>query len=157
MNISLPLLPRDVLLLVFVHCTDYTCNLVCYISVLFTVHLKIEEIGRMLRTGDLGVPANPSDRYVYLLIGTFVLVMCSISCVHTNTNTHTLYMYTHSLTHTHSHTHRSPSPEPIYSHDGKRLNTREVRVRKKLEDERHELVQQAINLNPEYRAPTDYK
>ena len=28
------------------------------------MHLKIEEIGRMLRTGDLGIPANPADRYV---------------------------------------------------------------------------------------------
>ncbi len=52
---------------------------------------------------------------------------------------------------------RSPSPEPIYSHDGKRLNTRDVRARKKLEEERHELVQQATNLNPEYRPPVDYK
>ncbi len=52
---------------------------------------------------------------------------------------------------------RSPSPEPIYSHDGKRLNTRDVRSRKKLEEERHELVQRATNLNPEYRPPVDYK
>ena len=73
---------------------------------------------------------------------------------------HKPFLPTPSLcTHTHHthHTYRSPSPEPIYSHDGKRLNTREVRVRKKLEDERHELVQQAINLNPEYRPPVDYK
>lgn len=52
---------------------------------------------------------------------------------------------------------RSPSPEPIYSHDGKRLNTREVRVRKRLEDERHDLVQKAMSLNPEYKPPADYK
>ncbi len=52
---------------------------------------------------------------------------------------------------------RSPSPEPIYSHDGKRLNTREVRVRKRLEDERHDLVQKAIQLNAEYKPPADYK
>ena len=31
---------------------------------------------------------------------------------------------------------RSPSPEPIYSGDGKRLNTREYRKRKELEDTR---------------------
>jgi len=80
---------------------------------LSAVHLKIEEIGRMLRTGDLGIPPNPADR--------------------------------------------SPSPEPIYSHDGKRLNTREVRVRKRLEEERHELVQQAIKLSAEYKPPADYK
>lgn len=52
---------------------------------------------------------------------------------------------------------RSPSPEPIYSTDGKRLNTREVRTRKKLEDERHLLVQKAIKVNPEYRPPADYR
>ena len=52
---------------------------------------------------------------------------------------------------------RSPSPEPIYSHDGKRLNTREVRVRKRLEDERHDCIQQALKLNPEYKPPADYK
>jgi splicing factor 1 len=51
----------------------------------------------------------------------------------------------------------SPSPEPIYSHDGKRLNTREVRTRKKLEDQRHDLILEATKLNPEYRPPTDYK
>ena len=52
---------------------------------------------------------------------------------------------------------RSPSPEPIYSYDGKRLNTREVRVRKRLEDERHDLVQKATALNPDYKPPADYK
>nr|CAH8871500.1 unnamed protein product [Trichobilharzia regenti] len=52
---------------------------------------------------------------------------------------------------------RSPSPEPIYSSDGKRLNTREYRTRKKLEDDRHALVQQLIDINPEYKPPSDYK
>ena len=61
------------------------------------------------------------------------------------------------LTHVNTLFLRSPSPEPIYSHDGKRLNTREVRVRKRLEDERHDLVQQAISMNPEYKPPADYK
>ena len=27
------------------------------------VHLKIEEASRMLRTGDLGIPLNPTDRF----------------------------------------------------------------------------------------------
>lgn len=35
---------------------------------------------------------------------------------------------------------RSPSPEPIYSGDGKRLNTREYRKRKELEDIRFEAL-----------------
>lgn len=30
---------------------------------LSSVHLKIEETSRMLRTGDLGIPPNPADRY----------------------------------------------------------------------------------------------
>jgi len=52
---------------------------------------------------------------------------------------------------------RSPSPEPIYSYDGKRLNTREVRVKKRLEDERHKLILEALTINPEYKPPADYK
>ena len=52
---------------------------------------------------------------------------------------------------------RSPSPEPIYSGDGKRLNTREYRKRKELEDMRHDSIQKMMLLNPEYKAPPDYK
>ncbi|XP_005102932.1 splicing factor 1 isoform X2 [Aplysia californica] len=79
----------------------------------YVVHLQIEEISRKLRTGDLGIPANPEQR--------------------------------------------SPSPEPIYNNEGKRLNTREYRTRKKLEEERHKLIQEAIKLNPEFKPPSDYK
>ncbi|ESP03761.1 hypothetical protein LOTGIDRAFT_211871 [Lottia gigantea] len=52
---------------------------------------------------------------------------------------------------------RSPSPEPIYNNEGKRLNTREYRTRKKLEEERHKLVTEALELNAEYKPPMDYK
>lgn len=52
---------------------------------------------------------------------------------------------------------RSPSPEPIYNSEGKRLNTREYRVRKKLEEERHTLIKQAIEEIPNYKPPADYK
>ena len=52
---------------------------------------------------------------------------------------------------------RSPSPEPIYTSDGKRYNTREVRVRKRLEDERHDHIQAALMINPDYKPPMDYK
>ena len=52
---------------------------------------------------------------------------------------------------------RSPSPEPIYSGDGKRLNTREYRKRKELEDMRHDSIQKMMLINPEYKAPPDYK
>lgn len=77
------------------------------------LHLKIEDLSRKLRSGDLGIPPNPEDR--------------------------------------------SPSPEPIYDHNGKRLNTREYRTRKKLEEERHIAVQEALTINPEYKPPADYK
>ncbi|KAI5753791.1 hypothetical protein M8J77_003407 [Diaphorina citri] len=52
---------------------------------------------------------------------------------------------------------RSPSPEPIYSSDGKRMNTREYRTRKKLEEERHDLIQKMFKVNPEFKPPPDYK
>ncbi|XP_070533779.1 splicing factor 1-like isoform X4 [Ptychodera flava] len=52
---------------------------------------------------------------------------------------------------------RSPSPEPIYNSEGKRLNTREYRTRKKIEEERHKLIQEALQLNTEYKPPADYK
>ncbi|XP_076445722.1 uncharacterized protein LOC143283386 isoform X2 [Babylonia areolata] len=37
------------------------------------------------------------------------------------------------------------------------MNTREYRTRKKLEDERHQLVLEAWKYNPNYRPPADYK
>ena len=74
---------------------------------------------------------------------------------------------------------RSPSPEPIYSSgmlnfsiryldscfltrtrsllDGKRLNTREFRQKGKLENERHDLVVKCRMMNPDYKAPADYR
>jgi splicing factor 1 len=52
---------------------------------------------------------------------------------------------------------RSPSPEPIYSQEGKRLNTREYRTRKKLEEERHHLILKVQQLNPDYKPPADYR
>ncbi|KAF4521627.1 hypothetical protein B566_EDAN006669 [Ephemera danica] len=52
---------------------------------------------------------------------------------------------------------RSPSPEPIYSSDGKRLNTREYRTRKNLEEERHRLINQMMSINTDYKPPSDYK
>lgn len=52
---------------------------------------------------------------------------------------------------------RSPSPEPIYNADGKRINTREARYKKKLEDERHKLMEIAIKTIPNFRPPVDYK
>ncbi|KAF8978119.1 hypothetical protein BGZ46_006820 [Entomortierella lignicola] len=52
---------------------------------------------------------------------------------------------------------RSRSPEPVYNAEGKRVNTREYRYRKKLEDERHALIEGAIKKYPDFRPPSDYK
>jgi len=52
---------------------------------------------------------------------------------------------------------RSPSPEPIYSSDGKRLNTREYRKRKEFEEMRHDAIQKMLLVNSEYKPPPDYK
>jgi len=52
---------------------------------------------------------------------------------------------------------RSPSPEPIYSSDGKRMNTREYRKRKQLEEERHNSIQKMQKINAEYKPPMDYR
>jgi splicing factor 1 len=51
----------------------------------------------------------------------------------------------------------SPSPAPQYDNIGRRVNTREYRYRKKLEDERHKLVEQAMKIIPSYHPPSDYR
>ena len=35
----------------------------CVLTCDFTVQFKIEEITRKLRTGDLGIPPNPEERF----------------------------------------------------------------------------------------------
>lgn len=52
---------------------------------------------------------------------------------------------------------RSPSPPPVYDTRGKRTNTREQRYRRKLEEERHRLVEIALKMIPHFVAPDDYK
>ena len=52
---------------------------------------------------------------------------------------------------------RSRSPPPTYDNMGRRTNTREVRYRKKLEDERHRLVEKAMKFIPEFKPPSDYR
>lgn len=52
---------------------------------------------------------------------------------------------------------RSPSPPPAYDSRGKRINTREQRYGRKLEEERHRLVEVALRLIPHFVAPEDYK
>lgn len=51
---------------------------------------------------------------------------------------------------------RSPSPPPTYDNQGRRTNTREVRYRKKLEDERINLVEKQIKMDPNYKPPAEY-
>ena len=40
---------------------------------------------------------------------------------------------------------------------GKRLNTREMRTRQKLEQQRHKAVMELQKLNPNYKPPPDYR
>ena len=97
----------------------------------------------MLRTGELGIPDNPDERFVShknpaIWIFLPEVWFCNMQVF--------LFLQI-----------RSPSPEPIYNSEGKRLNTREFRVRKKLEEERHVLIQEAQILNEDYKPPADYK
>ncbi|PNY26873.1 Uncharacterized protein TCAP_03200, partial [Tolypocladium capitatum] len=52
---------------------------------------------------------------------------------------------------------RSPSPAPQYDNHGRRINTREYRYRKRLEDERHKLIERAMKTIPNYHPPQDYR
>lgn len=51
----------------------------------------------------------------------------------------------------------SLSPEPSYGPDGKRNNTRDLRYKKKVEDERHALVELGMRTIMGFRPPADYK
>ncbi|KAL8969766.1 MAG: hypothetical protein Q9183_001838 [Haloplaca sp. 2 TL-2023] len=52
---------------------------------------------------------------------------------------------------------RSPSPPPQYDNFGRRVNTREYRYRKRLEDERHKQIEKAMKIIPDYHPPSDYR
>lgn len=52
---------------------------------------------------------------------------------------------------------RSPSPAPQYDNQGRRVNTREYRYRKRLEEERHKLIEKAMKAIPNYHPPSDYR
>ena len=93
----------------------------------YTLHLRIEEISQKLRINDV-VPAE-GDRYVHY------------------TNPHNVWLTRK----------RSPSPPPQYDNLGRRVNTREFRYRKKLEDERHKLIEKAMKTIPNYHPPSDYR
>jgi splicing factor 1 len=55
------------------------------------------------------------------------------------------------------HDYRSPSPPPQYDNFGRRVNTRENRYKKRLEDERHKLIEKAVKVIPNYHPPSDYR
>jgi splicing factor 1 len=48
---------------------------------------------------------------------------------------------------------RSPSPEPQYDGQGKRTNTREIRMREKLMAKRSKLVEDLLTINPGFNMP----
>ncbi len=53
---------------------------------------------------------------------------------------------------------RSPSPEPIFGAGGKRINTRDVRYRLKLETERGLIIETAMKKFPnQFKPPADLK
>ena len=95
----------------------------------YTLHLRIEEISQKLRINDV-VPAD-GDRYAIL----------SKRISRTELIT----------------PHRSPSPPPQYDNFGRRVNTREYRYRKRLEDERHKQIEKAMKIIPNYHPPSDYR
>ena len=95
----------------------------------YALHLRIEEISQKLRINDV-VPAD-GDRWVFLHMLVDLSSMLTLS--------------------------RSPSPPPQYDNFGKRVNTREYRYRKRLEDERHKLVEKALKTIPDYHPPSDYR
>jgi splicing factor 1 len=93
----------------------------------YTLHLRIEEISQKLRIDDV-VPAD-GDRQVSPEL------VCSSMLTPP----------------------RSPSPAPQYDNFGRRVNTREYRYRKRLEDERHKLIEKAMKVIPNYHPPQDYR
>ncbi len=52
---------------------------------------------------------------------------------------------------------RSPSPEPVYDRNGIRQNTREVRVKAKMQEERHKIIEELIKADPGFKPPPDYR
>jgi hypothetical protein len=52
---------------------------------------------------------------------------------------------------------RSPSPDPTYDSNGKRANTRDQRIKEKLQNERIQLIEYAMAKYPSFRPPADYK
>ncbi|KAI5924393.1 eukaryotic type KH-domain (KH-domain type I) [Camillea tinctor] len=105
----------------------------------YTLHLRIEEISQKLRIDDV-VPAD-GDRYA------LYLHPYSMNGFPRDRQAHEANLYIP----------RSPSPPPQYDNHGRRVNTREYRYRKRLEDERHKLIEKAMKTIPNYHPPQDYR
>jgi splicing factor 1 len=96
----------------------------------YTLHLRIEEITQKLKIDDV-VPAD-GDRYAHRPPKQLLSQLLTRPA-------------------------RSPSPPPQYDNHGRRVNTREYRYRKRLEDERHKLIEKAMKTIPNYHPPQDYR
>ena len=96
----------------------------------YTLHLRIQEISEKLRINDV-VPAD-GDRYVAHEVREWPSFSSLLDS-------------------------RSPSPPPQYDNFGRRVNTREYRYRKRLEDERHKQIEKAMKIIPNYHPPSDYR
>ncbi|ETW00360.1 hypothetical protein H310_07005 [Aphanomyces invadans] len=51
---------------------------------------------------------------------------------------------------------RSPSPPPVYDSMGKKLNTREARMRAAYESQRMDIIGQLVQVNPLFKPPPEY-
>jgi splicing factor 1 len=51
---------------------------------------------------------------------------------------------------------RSPSPPPRYDGTGKRSNTRDVRMKEDLIEQRGKIIEELIQINPHFQPPSDY-
>ncbi|GLC74139.1 hypothetical protein PLESTF_001466000 [Pleodorina starrii] len=52
---------------------------------------------------------------------------------------------------------RSPSPEPVYDRNGIRQNTREIRYRERLLDQRNRVVEELMKEDSSFKPPADYR
>lgn len=52
---------------------------------------------------------------------------------------------------------RSPSPEPVYDSEGVRQNTRDVRNKERLYNQRNELIEQLMKRCPSFKPPADWR
>lgn len=51
---------------------------------------------------------------------------------------------------------RSPSPPPRYDGSGKRSNTRDVRMREELMEQRGKMIEELMKINPQFQPPADF-